>query len=435
MKNFKLLLLSFVIITGFLTSCSNNEPLVEEEQNIQESQAITTSLNQLRQQYNAEGDIIADDNPSGNIVFDFCFDFVYPLNLSYNNGTTVSVDSLDDLILILINSTNELYISGIAFPFDVEAFDDDSDAIEIITINNEEEFLDLLEDCDFNNVIQCVCTEDFDPVCVEVEAPDGESFIVTYPNACFAQCDGFTEEDFVDNCEEDYNCPGGTDCFTFNFPLTIITDNNETITVNSQEELDNALYNAYYFDFVYPFEVTLEEGEVVTVGSVEDLEDLLDECFDDYGNPNCDCNDDDLEPVCVEYDSGSGQVQILVFPNACIAECEGFSEEDFVDCDGDNGNSDCTPNDIFLLVTECSWSVGNYTYTFDSDGVVEITDNASTITGLWFIGNTGGTSPASIIIQGDQNMTDEWFFSGCDDDDVIVTSTVNPAIPVLYNCD
>ncbi|WP_456439990.1 hypothetical protein, partial [Psychroserpens sp.] len=173
MKNFKLFLLSFVLIAGFLTSCSNNKSVVEE-QNIDETEAITQSLNRLAQQFSDEGDVLAASNPSGNIVFDFCFDFVYPLNLSYNNGTTVSINSLDDLITILINSNDNLYINGVEFPFNVEVYNDDTDAIEIVTINNEDEFFDLLDDCDFDVVDECDCGDESEPVCVEVQAPDGE---------------------------------------------------------------------------------------------------------------------------------------------------------------------------------------------------------------------------------------------------------------------
>ncbi|MEH6535561.1 MAG: hypothetical protein V7719_04155 [Psychroserpens sp.] len=446
-RNFKLFLLSFALIAAFFTSCTNDEPVIEE-QNIDESASITASLSELRLQFNNQGNMIPDENPTGNIVFDFCFDFVYPLDLSYNNGTTVTVNNLEDLIVVIINSNDDLYVNGIAFPFDVETYDDDSDAIVVVTINNEEEFVDLLEDCDFDEIDDCICTQDYNPVCVEVEAPDGETFLMTYPNACAAECDGFTENDFAENCEEDYNCPGGTECFTFNFPLTIITDNNETITVNSQEELDNSLYNAYYFDFVYPFDVTLtddddDENEVVTINNVEEFEDLLEDCFD-YDDDDCDCEnvagpavcvqietgsgieiitllnacvaeclgydsedfvncqdenecieclDQEIDPVCVQVETPNGGVEIIVFPNACYAECEGFDADDFVDCEDDNNGADCSEEDISAILEECLWYAGTNlintfiadTFTFNEDGTITITNTESedTLTGTW----------------------------------------------------
>ena len=160
MKNFKLFLLSFVFIAGVLTSCTNDDAVVEQL-NIEASESITTTLERLSEQFNSQGDVIPTENPTGNIVFDFCFDFVYPLDLAYNNGSTVTVASLNDLIGILINSTNDLYISGIAFPFNVETYDESTDSIVVVTINNEAEFVALLESCDFDVVDACECYEDY----------------------------------------------------------------------------------------------------------------------------------------------------------------------------------------------------------------------------------------------------------------------------------
>lgn len=353
MKNFKLYLLSFVLIAGFLTSCSNTDSVIEE-QNIDETEAITQSLNRLAQQFSDDGNIISSANPSGNIVFDFCFDFVYPLNLAYNNGTTVSITSLDDLITILINSSDNLYISGIEFPFNVETYNG-SGAIVIVTINNEAEFFDLLEECNFDAIDDCECFEVYEPVCVEVQAPNGESFTITYPNECYAACDGFTPNDFVVNCAGDYNTIGGNDCFTFNFPITIITDDGQTITVNSQEELDNALYNAYYFDFVYSFDVTIND-ETLTIGNEEAFIALIEDC---YNNGSCPCPAD-VDPVCVEVQTGSG-TEIIDFLNACEAECAGFTQEDFVDCN--TGGCNCT-DEYDPVCVEIQTGSGTETITF-----------------------------------------------------------------------
>lgn len=345
MKNLKLSLLSFLLIAFSFTACTNDEPIDNDQQQTEESAAIRTAMEELSSRFSEDGNINLDQNPSGNIIFDFCFDFVYPLTLSYNTGTTVTVNSFDDLIEVLINSTNDLYIDGVAFPFDVETYDEDSDSIVIETINNEDEFIDLLENCDFDDGFDCECTEEFDPVCVEIEDANGESFLITYPNACYAACDGFTENDFAENCEDDYNCPGGTECFDFVFPLTIVTDDGETITVGSQEELDTALYDANYFDFVYPFEVTLndddEEGETITINNEDELYELLVDCYDDYDDDNeCGCTTE-VAPVCIEFEDENGDIIVIPFINECFAFCEGFTEADFIECEQDN-TCDCT---------------------------------------------------------------------------------------------
>lgn len=494
MKNFKLFLLSFVFIAGMLTSCTNDDVIVEE-QNIEESESITTSLARLSEQYSAQGDVIPTENPTGNIVFDFCFDFVYPLNLSYNNGSTVTVASLNDLVDILINSTNDLYINGIAFPFDVETYDASVDAIVVVTINNEAEFVNLLDDCDFDVVDDCNCTEEYNPVCVEIVAPNGETFLMTYPNACYAECDGFTQADFADNCEEDYNCPGGTDCFSFNFPLTIVTDDGQTVTVNSQEELDNALYNAYYFDFVYPFDVTLEDGTVVTISDVAGFESLLEDCFD-YGEcpcpdnvdpvcveietpngvteiitfsnaceaecagfnqgdfvecedvPDCsECDNEPFDPVCVEIETGGG-TETITFPNACYAECEGYSSADYVNCDNNPGN--CSEQELFAYLLQCNWYINTSLYNtvvaeyaqFSQDGSVTIFSEGSNdgVTGTWELASNPATSEVFMFFTLNDNTPFEmvaqldWTVTQCSEE-YIVLSSGNEFVMLERDCE
>mgnify|MGYP003681890981 CR=1 FL=1 len=435
-----------------VTACTNDEPASEDQQQTEESQSITTALNRLNNQFDDYGNIIETDNPAGNVVFDFCFDFVYPLTLSYNNGTTVTVNDLDGIIDIILSSTDDLYISGVAFPFDVETFNNDTDAIEIVTINNEEEFIDLLESCDFDDFETCECTEEYNPVCVEVSDPNGETFTITYPNACFAECDGFTEDDFLESCEDDYNCPGGNGCFEFNFPITIITDDNETVTVNSQEELDSVLYDAYYFDFVYPFTVTLnddddDDDEIVTINSAEDLEELIEECFDDYddGNYDCEeCEDEPIEPVCIEYTTASGETIVEVFPNMCFALCLGFSQEDVVECE--NNPSYCSDEDLADYLEECEWLATSSLnpnnnagiFTFSEDRTVSVAIDGTTITGTWELSSNPSTDQVFMFISlpapYEEVSNLDWTVVECNEDFILLESN-NEFLSFESSCD
>jgi len=395
MKNFKLSFFSMLVALLFVTACTNDEPVVQDQQQTEESQSISTSLNQLSLQFDQNGNFTADNNPAGNIVFDFCFDFVYPITLSYNNGSTVSVNGLDDLVTVILNSNDELYVNGIAFPFDVEVYDEDSDAIVVETINNEEEFEDLIEDCDFDDFEICECFEVYDPVCVEIIDPNGEVFTITYPNSCYAECDGFTEDDFVDTCEDDYYS-NGTECFELNYPFDIIINGDTVVTINSEEELGNALYDVYDFNFVYPFTVTLDNGEIVTVEDEEDIEDLLEDCYDDYDDDyECEeCENEPIIPVCIEYTTASGEIVIETFPNLCFAECLGYSAEDVVDCE--DQSADCNENDITNNLTECEWygfsSVLDQSdilsTIFGADGSITIEIENAVYTGTWEVSSS-----------------------------------------------
>ena len=293
MKKFKLLTFTVLMALTVLTSCTNEEAIIDPQQNIEESESIVTTLNRLNDQFDENGNVDEAENPTGNVVFDFCFDFVYPIDLSFNTGTTVSVNNLDELIDIYSASTENLFINGIAFPFQVETYNENSNALEIETINSEDEFLSLLDDCGFEDVVEdCICTEEYDPVCVNVTDLNGEIYTISYPNACYAACDGFTENDFSEECEQDYESGAG-ECFEFIYPISITLDEGDPVTVNSREELFNAIYGAYHIGLVFPLDIIAgDENTVVTINGYEELEDVIEVCSeDDYVVVDCSIGD------------------------------------------------------------------------------------------------------------------------------------------------
>lgn len=409
------------------TACTNEDAIIDDQQTTEESGSITTALNRLSNQFDDYGNVTESDNPSGNIVFDFCFDFVYPLTLSYNNDATVTVDDLDGLIEIMINSTEDLYITGIAFPFNVEVYNDSTNAIEVETINNEEEFVALIEDCAFGDIEICECPEIYDPVCVQITDPNGDTFTITYPNACYAECDGFTEADFAENCEDDYYA-GGNECFIFNFPLSIITEDGETITINAEADLETALYGVYAFDFVYPFTVTLENGDEATINSGMDIESLLENCYGDIGGNDCEeCENQPIDVVCVESVNPDGTVEIISFPNLCTALCLGFTEDDVVECDDDTNPSYCSEEELANYLVECVWfgasslnpNNNNGIFTFNADGTVSVAIEGNTITGTWSLASNPATAQVFMFISlpepyvGVSNL--DWTVTACNE--------------------
>jgi len=224
MKRFKQYIFAALAVVVIVSSCTRNSADLPGE--ISESESIQNVISQLRDYVDDEGNPISERNPTGNIIFDFCFDFVYPIELIYNTGSTVVVDSFEDLILVIINSTNELYIVGIVYPFQVEIYDPVTNQVVIETINNEQEFIDLLESC---NNDPCNCTDEFDPVCVEVLEPNGGIIQIMFPNACYAECHGFTPNDFVpcDGCE----CPNIYEPVCVEFEGAIIEFDNECLAI------------------------------------------------------------------------------------------------------------------------------------------------------------------------------------------------------------
>ena len=228
MKKYVKLIFGFLFILVISIACTNDDSNIELAE-VHQSTSIQSALNQLRSYYHEDGTINEEMNPTNNLVFDFCFEFIYPLSLSYNNEVIVTVNSIEELVNVIINSSQELYITGVVFPFDVTLYDIESNELVVQTINNEEEFSNLIADCNFND--PCICTEEYAPVCVELIANNSVT-VITFPNSCYAFCEGFTESDLV-------NCENNTECTIYD--LEVITgdcnsDNTYNMTINFQYE-------------------------------------------------------------------------------------------------------------------------------------------------------------------------------------------------------
>jgi hypothetical protein len=258
------------------------------------------AIDKLSTRLDANGNIDASRNPTGNMVFDYGLSFQFPLTLVYNTGATVTVNSFEELIQVVVGVTEDLYIDGVEFPITVEVYNDETGAIEVITINSEEELADLFDDINFEDD-DCECTEEYAPVCVEIIDENDYAFVLTFPNACYAMCEGFEQADFLDSCEDDYDDNYDNDCFEFNFPLDIITDDGVTITIDSFEDLGNMTYDMCYFEFVFPLSVTTEDGEVITVENEEALFELFEDCYDDYYE-DCDVSVYEVEDALMSCD-------------------------------------------------------------------------------------------------------------------------------------
>ena len=496
MKKIKSVILSIVMILLVFTSCTNEEDIIDPQQNIDQSGSIIITLNRLNQQYDENGNVDETENPAGNIVFDFCFDFVYPIDLSFNTDTTVTVNSLDELIDIYSSSTENLFINGIAFPFQVETYNENSNTLEIETINNEDEFFSLLEDCNFDEIEDCYCTEEYDPVCVNVTDLDGELFTISYPNACYAICDGFTEDDFSEECEQDYDSGAG-ECFEFVYPISIILDEGDPVIVNSREELFNATYGAYHIDLVLPLDIIIEGDTVVTINDYDELDAIIEECFgDSYGDIDCSIEDitntlvncfwqidfvDDDQYLYNLNSDGTYQVQsgdsLLTFGtwnivtgndtfyltlNANTSEysdewvvtvCDEnlemqslvFPQAELYSIDCYDDNIDCSIGDITNTLADYCWSIdfidnSEFIYNLNSDGTYQLQDIG---------GNTGGivlTSGAWSVAAGNGTFyitlnaelteyNDEWVVYYCDEEIGLILGSIDYPQAQIYSID
>lgn len=170
-----------------------------------------------------------------------CFKFVYPISMTMPDGTTLTGND-DQHLEEAIKEWYDVHPDVAAEPelqFPVQVTMIDSD--DIITIENEERFIRLLELCD-------------------------------------------------DERDEEYE-----DCFEFIFPLSMSLPDGTVITADSRKALAEQV-EAWYEDhpdaterpdFVFPLEVKYED-QVITISDQEQLDGLYERC-DEHDEGEYDC--------------------------------------------------------------------------------------------------------------------------------------------------
>ena len=264
MKKFKILFLLTLIASVFFYSCNkdNANDIVTEK-----SLSLRMTLQEIKKS-------MSDSGKSSNTSDDseMCFDFVYPITLSYNTGTIVVVNSFEEIVTLLETETEDNYLEGIAFPFQVISAPDGT----ITTINTEDDFNNLVVDCGYD-----------------------------------------TYDDTMDD----------SDCFELIYPFSVVNLQNQVTVINNETELNNVLDSLDDNDHllpVFPFSV-MQNGQIVVLNNEYELYELADSCDDD--DDDCVCTEI-YQPVCVVLPDGT----LYQYANSCFAECEGFDSSYFVNC-------------------------------------------------------------------------------------------------------
>lgn len=291
-------LLFIIFFTLSLFTCDNSEDINQNEDT--NNPYLMMSMSELMARFDANGNADESQNPSGNMALDFCFEFVFPIDFEMSNNTIITINSLEELVDVLIESDDETYIVDILYPFDVLVFNDEMDTIESMTIQNDAAFSNLLDDCEFDLDEDDYCYEIYDPVCVEITNAHGESIVLVYPNDCYAGLDGFNENDFLQDCDIEGNHEDGwfgNDCFDLVYPISLFNSNGDVVTIDSEEELLEYIEEWYLencnntedceFDFEVVFPITVEyysENNQQTQTLVINSEEELDWYIEEYCN-------------------------------------------------------------------------------------------------------------------------------------------------------
>ena len=142
MKAIKLLLITLTFLNFILISCASKDNPVEQQEQTTSSETSKIIASTLSSKIGTSSFDETSTDLNSYLEYDFCFNFVYPVTISYNNGTIVVIENAEQFLTVLTTMTDALYINGIAFPFDIIT------PTGTQTITDETEFLNAINSCD-----------------------------------------------------------------------------------------------------------------------------------------------------------------------------------------------------------------------------------------------------------------------------------------------
>ena len=307
------------ISKSYINSLENNisaeriyhaEGLGYEVEIRRESRSLISLLNMIFVYFDQEGEILFDDefDEDNNGEYDvfnewenfMCFDVEFPISVNMPDGSELSISNEDELLdaIEAYYEMSEEYDGSpeINYPINIIFYSENENGIDtadVVSVANHEELLMYFELCD---------------------------------------------EGWDDDAGENYWAQ--IDCVDLVYPISIMNPDNEILSVNSEEILNEYVEQWYIdnecnndecggFEIVFPLTVEYyseanEQTQIVTIYSGEELSNLIEEYCSDDACP------DFYEPVC-----GSDGIS---YSNYCYAESAGIFDYSSGECDGDGGD-------------------------------------------------------------------------------------------------
>ncbi len=430
-----------------LTACQDetidiNSP--DEQEMIQPNTALVTSMGNVTANY-GDYDNVLDESS--------CFSLELPVTIIVGDVTFVieTIDDLEALEDVFAQYENEDDFFDFVFPLTI-IFNDYTEVV----IENQEQLQNFIEDCEIEDdeVIECV---DFVyPI----------SFSVFNADFNIVDTITITNDEALYNFLEDLGDDDNALIVSLNYPVTLVYANGDTVEVNSNQELSDAIeaaeadcddddedcdinleglenallecgFEAEFYNDGGELEDTLqlhfdESGSVTVTGDPTVVETgewnvietdlgykLVIEGLETFGIANGlwllkDCDDDQLE---FEKETENGIITMKLN----------------LDCEG---NLDCNAQEIALNLKECAWWLStdllspNYNgpLNFYEGGVITIGNNEE-LTGTWevLVGNTG--TFLILDLPGDYEVLSfDWRIVECDDDRLVLAADDNELV-------
>ena len=315
-----------------------------------ESRSLVSLLNILYIYFDQNGDVLFDDNYDENGDGDYdifnewedfmCFDIQFPISVTMPDQTQVSIGNEDELYEA-VESYYEMSdeyeeLPEINFPINIIFYFDDengNELEEVVGVGSYEElemYFEICEDSwdddgwDDEDWFEIDCVDLVYPI--SIVNPEGEVITVD---------DEYSLHEYIDQYYENCN---SNDCGDFNlaYPLTVeyyseTNDQVQTLTINSEEELE-ALLNEYCYDdgwddeetcgeIVYPVTVEAPNGEQFTANSEEEVYSFMEEWYSNNCN-TVEC-DDDFEvvyPITMEFEDEQGEIIVMTIQSETMLD-------------------------------------------------------------------------------------------------------------------
>ncbi|MCA0133780.1 hypothetical protein [Winogradskyella alexanderae] len=437
----QLILLAFFALLSF-TACQNEETQItnpSEQETIVPSSVLASLMSNTTANYGAYDDVL--DGAS-------CFSIELPVTIIVSDITIVieSVEDLDELEDLFEEFEGNEDILDFLFPITI-IFNDYTE----IVIENQEQLENFIDDCDDDDDEEVI-------ECIDFVYPISFSIF----NADFDVIDtvsiGSDEElyNFLEELEEDDNAL----IVSLNYPITLVYANGETIEVNSNEELAEAIEAA---------EDDCDDDDEEYECNEDNIAELLVECpwdiddeFNDFDNYQIEFNaDGSLEitegdtTAIIEgnwelTDTDDGLKLILSNLTAfeqdlggvwIVTECDDdyleIERGDFtieLDQDCDDDEVDCSVAEINAGIVECPWlletnlvdtTVAVYVY-FTPDGQVLNANGSETAIGAWDLTLAGGYIYLTLEFDNEyQVLNGQWKVAECEDDELYLINEGN----------
>jgi len=304
-------------------------------------------------------------------------EFVYPITIILADYTEVSVnndDELEDLIEDCIEGglDDDIECLDFVYPLNISIYDAANQVLDVIEINNDEELHDLFESLDdedfisFNFPLNLLLTDGTE---IAVYNDELEDLI----------------EDVADDCDEDDDNDFDDDDIDDSELIAVLLNGEWAITYFFDDEDETAQFSGYVFTFLEDSSATTTKDGIVLGGSWATYGDdgslelelafgteaPLDELDDDW-----DIIEFGEDIIRLKDTSGDGSEEFLTFERPT----DGGGEPTLAEIIVDGNWIVVNYNDSGIDET------ANYTgfnFTFNQDGTVVATNGTETINGTW----------------------------------------------------